>query len=115
MIVSGDPEVGTGAEVVAGATADQFEDWYRSAWPSLVRTMTVFCGNGEQGFQLVKALLGRIVCLESHRSLQLGNERIERAVGVVRRTLVVQERMRLVGDALFESGHKTGLADARLA
>ena len=73
------------------------------------------CGYGEKRFQLVEALLGRIVCLEPRRSLQLRDERIKRAVGVVRRTLVTQDGVRLVGDALFESRRKAGLADPRLA
>src|SRR4029450_9565954 len=71
--------------------------------------------HGEQPFHLVEALLGGIVCLEPCRSLQLGDERTKRAVGVVERALVTQARMRLAGDALGESRRKTGLADPRLA
>src|SRR6266705_6005149 len=73
------------------------------------------CAHGEERFQLVEALLGGIVCLEPCRSLQLGDERTKRAVGVVGRALVTQARMRLAGDALGESRRKTGLADPRLA
>src|SRR5262249_25762807 len=40
--------------------------------------------HGEERFQLVEALLGRIFCLESRRSLKLGEERTKRAVSVVR-------------------------------
>src|SRR6516165_4443462 len=40
------------------------------------------CAHGEDYFQLVKALLGRIVCLERRCSLQLADERTKRAVGV---------------------------------
>ena len=58
---------------------------------------------GEERFQLVEALLGRIICLELRRSLQLGNERTKRAVGVVRRALITQARVRLADDALSES------------
>ena len=73
------------------------------------------CAHGEERFQLVEALLGRIVCLEPRRSLQLGDERTKRAVGVVGRALVTQARVRLAGDALGESRRKAGLADPRLA
>src|SRR5215471_5632231 len=73
------------------------------------------CAHGEDHFQLVKALLGRIVCLERRCSLQLGDERTKRAVGMVGRALVTQARVRLAGDALGESCRKAGLADPRLA
>src|SRR4029450_1883153 len=73
------------------------------------------CAHGEERFQFVESLLGLIVCLETCRSLQLGDERTKRAVGVVMRTLVAQARMRRAGDALGESRRKTGLADPRLA
>jgi hypothetical protein len=72
------------------------------------------CGHGEQRFQLVEALLGRIVCLEPRRSLQLGDERAKRAVGMIGRALVTQARVRSAGDPLGESRRKVGLADARL-
>src|SRR5262249_7547348 len=62
-----------------------------------------------------KALLRAIVCLERRCSLQLGDERTKRAVGVVRRALVTQARVRLAGDALGESRCKARLADPRLA
>src|SRR6266478_7870644 len=62
--------------------------------------------HGEDRFQLVEALLGRIVYLEPRRSLQLGDERTKRAVGVVGRALVTQARVRLAGDALRESRGK---------
>src|SRR5262249_47843653 len=73
------------------------------------------CAHGEERFQLVEALLGGIVCLETCCSLQLGNERTKRAVGIVGRALVTQARMRLAGDALGESCPKAGLANPRLA
>ena len=73
------------------------------------------CVHSEERFQLVEALLGRIVCLEPRRSLQLGDERMKRAVGVVGRALVTQARVRLAGDALGKSRRKAGLADPRLA
>src|SRR6266480_2877692 len=58
---------------------------------------------------------GRIVCLEPGGSLQLGDERTKRAVGVVGRALVTQARVRLAGDALGERRREAGLADPRLA
>ena len=61
------------------------------------------CAHSEERFQLVEALLRGIVCLEPRRSLQLGDERTKRAVGVVGRALVTQARVRLAGDALAES------------
>src|SRR6516162_10333815 len=69
------------------------------------------CAHGEERFQLVEALLGGIVGLETCRSLQLGNKRTKRAVGVVGRALVTQARVRLAGDALGERCHKTGFAE----
>src|SRR5262249_4030999 len=72
------------------------------------------CAHGEERFQLVEALLGPIVCFERRRSLQLGDERTKRAVGVVRRALVTQARVRLA-DALSESRCNARLADPRLA
>src|SRR5215831_17534187 len=73
------------------------------------------CAHGEERFQLVEALLGPIVCFERRRSLQLGDERTKRAVGVVRRALVTQARMRLADDARSESRCNARLADPRLA
>jgi RNA polymerase sigma-70 factor (ECF subfamily) len=59
MIVSGDPDLGTGAEVVAGPAADRFEDWYRATWPALVRTMAVFCGDGERATDVAAEAFAR--------------------------------------------------------
>src|SRR5262249_37293515 len=73
------------------------------------------CPRGEERFQLVEPLLGRIICLEPRRPLQLNDERAKRAVGVVGRALVTQSRLRLAGNALGESRCKAGLADPRLA
>jgi hypothetical protein len=70
-------------------------------------------GLAEKRLQSVEALLGRIVRLEPRRPLQLDDERIKRAVGVVRRTLVTQDRVRFVGDALLERRRKTGFANPR--
>src|SRR5262245_8722305 len=57
------------------------------------------CAHSEDRFQLVEALLGRVVCPESRRSFQLGDERTKRAAGVVGRALVTQARVRLADDA----------------
>src|SRR5262249_57339283 len=53
--------------------------------------------------------------LDPRRSLQLGDERTKRAVGVVGRALVTQARVRLAGDALAERRRKAGFADPWLA
>src|SRR5207248_461570 len=63
----------------------------------------------------VEKLLRRIVGLQPRRSLQLGDERMKRAVGMVGRALVTQARVRLAGDALGDGRHKAGLADPGLA
>src|SRR5262245_54237731 len=73
------------------------------------------CANGEERFEFVELLLRRIVGLKPRRPLELGDERMERAVGMVGRALITQARVRLAGDALGESRHKAGLADPRLA
>src|SRR5262245_9773965 len=73
------------------------------------------CAHSEDRFQLVEALLGRVVCPESRRSFQLGDERTKRAAGVVGRALVTQARVRLADDAFGERRRKAGLANPRLA
>src|SRR5262245_18729966 len=73
------------------------------------------CAHGEERFELVELLLGRIVGLEPGRSLQLGDERTKRAVGVVGRAWVTQARGRLARAALGESRREAALADPRLA
>jgi len=40
------------------------------------------CAHGEDRFQLVEPLLGRIVCLEPGGPLQLGDERTKREAGI---------------------------------
>jgi len=47
MIVSREVGVDEVPEVVAGPVADRFEDWYLATWPGLVRSLTVFCGDGD--------------------------------------------------------------------
>jgi hypothetical protein len=49
-----------------------------------------------------------------YRDLWEYNNRTKRAVGVVGRALVTQERVRLAGNALGESRRKAGLADPGL-
>src|SRR5262249_16837095 len=55
------------------------------------------------------------VSLEARRSLQLGDNRTQRAVGLVGRALIAQARVRFPRDAPGESRCKAGLADPRLA
>src|SRR3954454_8132949 len=57
------------------------------------------CAHREERVQLVEALLRGIVCLEPRGSLQLGDERTKRAVGVGGRALVTRARVRLAGRA----------------
>ena len=53
--------------------------------------------------------------VEPRRPLELGNERMERAVGVVGRALITQASVGLAGGVLSESCRKAGLADPRFA
>src|SRR5262249_56199712 len=77
--------------------------------------LSVGWADGGERLDFVELLLGRIVGLKPRRSLQSGDERMKRAVGVVRRALVTQARVRRAGDALGNSRRKPGLADPRLA
>ena len=79
------------------------------------RVLNARSGYRQKRFQLVETLLGRIVCLKPGRSLQLGDKRIKRAVAVVRRTLVPQVCVRLVGDGFLKCCRKARLANPRLA
>ena len=73
------------------------------------------CALARTASSLSRRCSGVSSALKSRRSLQLGDERTKRAVGVVGRALITQARVRLAGDALGESRRKTGLADPRLA
>ena len=52
---------------------------------------------------------------KSGGALHLADDRIERAVGVLRRAEIAQARMRLAGEALQQRGRQPRFADARLA
>jgi hypothetical protein len=71
--------------------------------------------DGEERFHLVQALLGRVVCPEPRRPLQLVDDGTKRAVGVIGRALVAPARVRLGGDALGQRRREAGFADARFA
>src|SRR5262249_29506900 len=73
------------------------------------------CVHREQRLQLVEALLGCIVRLETRRSLQLSDDRTKRAVGMVGRALITQPRIPLAADAFGERLRKARLADSRLS
>jgi hypothetical protein len=47
--------------------------------------------------------------------LELANDRMERAIDVIRGALIAQRDMRFIGDELAEGLDNTRLADARLA
>ncbi len=66
-------------------------------------------------FELLEALLGRVVILESGGSFQLRNEGMQHAVGVVERTLV--EKVGVLGarDALGKRRDDARFADASFA
>src|SRR5882724_1958825 len=65
--------------------------------------------------QLVEFCLGPVVARETGDALQLGYDRIKRAVLVVRRAEIAQARMGLGSDLLGERRGEPRLADARLA
>src|SRR5215831_6902298 len=51
---------------------------------------------------------------EPSSTLHLANNRVQRAVGVLRRAEVAQSRVRLVSEALHQRSRQPRLADARL-
>jgi hypothetical protein len=53
---------------------------------------------GDDRFQLVEALLGRVVGLERGGTLHLGDDGMQHAVGMVHRTLEKQARVPLAGE-----------------
>src|SRR5260370_42530259 len=71
--------------------------------------------SGADGGEFGELCCGTIVRLKPRRSPQLGDERTKRAVGMIRRALITQVRVRFAGDALGERGPESGLADAGLA
>ena len=69
----------------------------------------------EQRRQLVQLRFGRVLALEPGCTLKLRDDRMKRAVLVVRRAEIAKAGVRLVPDPLLQGGGETGLADARLA
>ena len=69
----------------------------------------------EQLPQLAELLLDRVVAREPGGAFELDDERVERAVLMVRRAEIAQPRVRLALDALRQRRGQARLADARLA
>ena len=65
---------------------------------------------GQNGFQLGKPLLGRILAAKPSRTFELGDARIKRAILVVRRAEIAQASKLLAAQPLQD-----GLRDARFA
>jgi len=63
----------------------------------------------------MSSLVDRILAREPGGAFELGDERVEGAVLVMRRTEIAQPRMRLAGEPVVQDAHQTRLADARLA
>ena len=72
-------------------------------------------GLGQEGFQLVKFYFRRIRALEARRTLELADDRVKGAVGVMRRALVSDRNVRVLGNAVLYHIADTRLADARFA
>ena len=68
----------------------------------------------EQGVELVELRLRGVVVRKSGGALHLADDRIECAVGMLRRTEVAQASMWLGGEAFQQRSSKSRLADARL-
>src|SRR5262245_26817557 len=64
----------------------------------------------QQSLQLVELHQWGVVCRETRGLLELANDRMERAIDVIRGALIAQRDMRSIGNELAE-----GLDDARLA
>src|SRR5262249_24701460 len=79
------------------------------------RNLSPRCIHGEDRFEFVELLLGRIAGLKPCRPLELSNERMQRAVGEVGRALITHARVRLAGNFWGESRREAGFADAGLA
>src|SRR5262249_48289406 len=73
------------------------------------RNLSPRCIHGEDRFEFVELLLGRIAGLKPCRPLELSNERMQRAVGEVGRALITQARVRLAGNFLGESRRGAGV------
>ena len=69
----------------------------------------------EESLQPVEVGRGRVVAADAGRALELLRHRPERAARVVRRALVGERGMRLVGEPLAQRPHEPRLANAGLA
>jgi hypothetical protein len=73
------------------------------------------CACGNQSLKLAELGLGRVVAREARRALQEADHRVERAVGVMRRAVVAERRVRLVAQAPAQGPEHARLADPGLA
>ena len=67
----------------------------------------------QQGIELVELRLRGVVVRKSSGTLHLADDRIKRAVGVLRRAEVAQARVRLGSEAFQQRSRQSRLADAR--
>ena len=70
---------------------------------------------GEEAAQLAPPILRRVLPREPGGLLQLGDHRMQRALGVIGRAVVVQPRARLAAQPRLQRVGQPRLADARLA
>ena len=72
-------------------------------------------GLREHRVELVELRLRRVVARQSGGAFHLADDRIKRAVGVLRRAEIAQSRVRLAGEALQQRRRQPRFADASLA
>ena len=65
--------------------------------------------------QLVELHLGSVIMRQPSGALHLGNDRVKRTVGVLRRTEIAQARVRFAGDTFEQRCREPRFADAGLA
>ena len=77
----------------------------------------LFGGRGlrQHRIELVELCLRRIVVRQPGGTLHLADDRIKRAVGMLRRAEIAQARVRLVGEAFQQRRRQSRFADAGLA
>ena len=73
------------------------------------------CCRRKHGFEFGELLVRAVLTLDAGGSHELADDRIERAVLVIRRAMVLQPRMRLGLEPLQQRSREARLADARLA